>query len=124
MPKHIYRIESPNGNGLFDVEQADEFDYYDFIAEVALAHEGDDRPSIFEDCPQFNIFNVYDWFCGCESLEALKDWFGSFWDGIVEIPHLSLVRYEVDEKHLVFGKSGRQIFFLKHKAKNRTILNK
>lgn len=96
----VYRLEGEDGDGPY-------LGYDDLRNAMCDAHTDDVHPGPRQDFGRLPLPND---FYGCETLTQLFDWFGVFFQPLLDIGY-RVVEYEVPEEWCWFGKSNRQVCF-------------
>lgn len=78
------------------------------LSEMADAHATSERPSLAHDLPaEYEDYSSDGWYCGCPTLQSLKDWFEGYWDDLIDMG-FSVTKVYIEDR--VMGLSGRQCF--------------
>jgi hypothetical protein len=108
--RKVYRIEDNNGDGPYKRTNTGT------ARECYYAHNEDDDDShpgpCFTTGPNYMQFHE---FSGCSTLEGLREWFGEFYEGLLEEGY-SMVVYDVDEEYVRDCCNSDQLVFRKGMA--------
>lgn len=108
----VYRIEMADGIGPY--QSAGRWDIVqDFHSALCEKHANSfTHPNLMDD---FGCRISDRYFCGFSCLADIQDWFHGF---ITKIKRAGgkIVKYEVSNTDVIFGKSGKQLVFLKNNA--------
>jgi hypothetical protein len=111
----VWRIEDANGFGPYPgfasgFERSE--NVLELAHEISWAHGDWAHPGPREDGIDSATSKH---FFGCPSREKLIEWFSEFWLKLQKAHH-DVVCYQVPEKDVIYGSSGRQVAFKRDKA--------
>lgn len=119
----VYRVEHPkSGRGPFTHQDDDLQTQGDIRRGLDYAYrwyDNDPWPSLWNDWPEWarEGKNSYEYYCGVRVLDQVHHWFDEAVRKVLERAGYHLYVYEVPEEDVVFGKSGKQVFFKRANAR-------
>ena len=116
--KTVYRVEATDGNGWYNTECMNETEYSLWQTISITMNElqpFDCHPTPSEDGISLSKITE-DHFFAFESFEQMENWFSARCLRLIQklLPVFSIVAYEVDEAHILRGRS--QVAFVKSEA--------
>lgn len=125
MTYEIYRLESPDGNGVYrgsvEIYDCDHYKVHENLTEV---HQAPQNDLVFGDwwaC--LDYMDQQDWYFGFVSIEQLLQWFHQpEWRRWLAAKKVKLVCYHISKKHVKFGE--RQVAFLRDRAVRKEYLGR
>ncbi len=104
---NIYRIEH-NGTGIYQARRYNDTIYDTLVNWFELKPELS-LLGLYEDLPENFCYNTERFYCACENLDKLENWFSKEIINVLLSADAKILQYKV--QYAITGKSNKQVFF-------------